>query len=104
MIDTWTLVVVAVPLIALWVGAIVEVVRRQDLSGARTAVWILALLLVPLIALVAYVVVRPARAVDAGHQRADTTRAEAIVAAAERRQRGDIDDDGYRRLVSEATS
>ncbi len=99
MSDIWAVIVVALPLIAMWLAALVEVARRRDLDSARRAIWIAVLIVVPVIALAVYVVVRPPRAVRLSGGRADQARAETIVALAERRQRGEIDDSTYRTEV-----
>lgn len=96
MSDWLIIVVVALPLIALWALAIVEVVRRRDLGGGRTAAWVGALALAPLVALVVYIVLRPPRPVESSRTDADTTTAERIVVLAERRQRGELSDAEYR--------
>lgn len=95
MSDWMVLVVVTLPLVALWVGAVVEVLRRRDVSGWRTASWIAALVLAPLVGLVAYLVVRPSRPVESSRLGAATERAERIVALAERRRRGELSDADY---------
>lgn len=95
MIDRWVFLLVTAPLLMLWVASVVEVFRRRDLSGPRTALWLVALLLVPLVSIAVYVVARPPRAVENGRARADTSRAEALVVLAERRQRGEISDEDY---------
>ena len=84
------------PLLALLVLSLVEVVRRPDLTGARRVGWIAVLLLVPLLGLVAYVVTRPAKRPSTTEGSGAGTRAELFVAAAERRQRGQLDEVGYR--------
>ena len=95
MSDLWILVVVALPLIGLVVGAVVEVGRRRDLTTPRRIGWILALVLVPIFGLGLYIVVRPRHAEQVGGP-ADVSNAEAIVVLAERRQRGDLTDTEYR--------
>lgn len=99
MSDVWLVVVIALPLLAMWIAALVEVARRNDLAGARKAAWIATLILVPVLGLAVYVVVRPPGAVRVSGGRADQARAETIVALAERRQRGEIDDSTYRSEV-----
>jgi uncharacterized membrane protein len=86
--------VVGAPLLALWLFALGEVIRRADLSGARKLVWLIALL-VPAIGLAVYVVARPTRALYAERPTADLSVAERIVRVAERRQRGEVTDAEY---------
>jgi Phospholipase_D-nuclease N-terminal len=57
------LIIAAVALfLVLWVRAVVDVVRRTDLTGASKAVWIVAMLVFPFIGLLVYTMLRPATA------------------------------------------
>ncbi len=89
------LLVVGAPLVALWVYAMSEVIRRADLPGARKLAWIVALLLVPVLGLAVYVVVRPTRALYTERPSTGLSAAESIVRVAEQRQRGELTDDEY---------
>ncbi len=95
MSDELTIAVIMLPLPALWVLAVVDVVRRGDLGTGRTIGWIAVLVLIPLFGLLAYIVLRPPRAVESSRPSGDTSAAEAVVELAERRQRGDVDDETY---------
>jgi len=44
----------------LWVRAVVDVVRRRDLSVGGKAAWAIAMLLIPFIGLLVYTLLRPA--------------------------------------------
>lgn len=46
----------------LWVRAVMDAFRRQDLSGAAKAAWAIIMLLVPLIGLLMYYMLRPSDA------------------------------------------
>ena len=89
MSDVWVLIVVALPLIGLLVGAVIEVARRSDLTRLWKFVWLGALVLIPIFGLAFYIVVRPPRAEQVGGP-TDVSNAEAIVILAERRQHGDL--------------
>ncbi len=55
------LVLAAVVLfLVLWVRAVVDVVRRRDLSVGGKAAWAIAMLLIPFIGLLVYTLLRPA--------------------------------------------
>jgi hypothetical protein len=55
------LVLAAVVLfLVLWVRAVVDVVRRRDLSVGGKAAWAIAMLLIPFIGLLVYSLLRPA--------------------------------------------
>jgi len=98
----WTLlVIVALPLLALWIRSIVEVVRRGDSSVTQRLTWIIILVLLPVVGLAAYIVARtpPKPRVSGGD--VDSGRAERLVLLAERRQRGELDDDDFRLAVAE---
>lgn len=92
MVDWWTLVVVAIPLLVMWAGALIEVLRRDDLRTRGRVGWIIAILVVPLIGLAAYVVARPTRALPTSGTGGGDTAARGLVVLAERRQRGEITD------------
>lgn len=98
------LITAALPLVALLLYALVEVIRRSDLSGGHRAAWLAALLLVPVIGLAAYLVARPPRPVKSSTGRVDTSAAVALVVAAERRQRGELTDGEYHAEVARSGS
>ena len=62
------LILIVLPMIAIWLYVMVDAVRRNDLSATRKIIWILAALIVPLIAIMLYLLTRPRRAtaVDPG--------------------------------------
>jgi hypothetical protein len=45
--------------VASWVGAIIDMNRRADVTRGQMALWIIALILFPLIGLFAYILFRP---------------------------------------------
>jgi hypothetical protein len=89
------LLVVGTPLLALWIYAVSEVIRRADLPSARKLAWVVALVLVPVLGLAVYVVVRPTRALYAERPTTGLSAAESIVRVAEQRQRGELTDAEY---------
>lgn len=94
MTGPFILLVVAAPLLVLWLLAIGEVIRRADLSLAQRAAWLLGLL-VPVVGLAVYVVARPTRAMYTARPTSNLSIAETIVRSAERRQLGQLTDDEY---------
>jgi hypothetical protein len=57
------LIIAAVILfLVMWVRAVMDAFRRQDLSGAAKAAWAIIMLLVPLIGLLMYYMLRPSDA------------------------------------------
>jgi len=96
--------VAGLPLLALLMYAAVEVIRRRDISGARRVGWLVVLIFVPVVGLGIYVIARPTRPAGAGQRAADVSTAEAVVLAAERRQRGETTDHDYRAEIADITS
>jgi len=97
--DWVLLLVVALPLIALWIRAGVEVIRRRDSSSVTRFGWLAALVLLPVLGLAAYIVTRtPPRSSRSGGD-ADSNPGEQIVLLAEARQRGELDTEEFRRQI-----
>lgn len=92
--DLAWLIVAAVPLLLLWIGSIIEVVRGD--TTTHRLVWLAVLVLVPVIGLAAYLVFRPPPRPTTTVGSGSGTPAELLVTAAERHQRGELDDEGYR--------
>ena len=100
MSDWMLLMIVALPLLALWIRSIVEVVRRGDYSATQRLMWILFLILIPVVGLAAYVVARTPPKARVTRGTGDASRAEALVLLAERRQRGELDEADYSLAVA----
>jgi hypothetical protein len=49
--------------LVLWVRALIDVIRRRDLTPAAKSAWAIIMLLVPFIGLLVYVMLRPSDAV-----------------------------------------
>ena len=58
------LVLIAIPLLLIWVLAVVDLVRRHDLSTGHKVLWALAVLLVPIVGAIVYFVARPPEPTD----------------------------------------
>jgi Phospholipase_D-nuclease N-terminal len=56
------LLAVVVLFLVLWVRAVIDVFRRNDLSGGGKALWVVGMLIFPFIGLLLYVMFRPATA------------------------------------------
>jgi hypothetical protein len=48
--------------LVLWVRALIDVVRRRDLTPAAKSAWAIIMLLVPFVGLLVYVLLRPSDA------------------------------------------
>ena len=57
-------VLIAIPLLLIWVLTLVDLVRRHDLNGSRKVLWALVVLLVPVVGVIIYFVVRPPQPTD----------------------------------------
>lgn len=55
------LVLIVVPMLAIWLFVLVDAVRRDDLSATSKIVWILAALVLPLVTIFLYLLTRPRR-------------------------------------------
>jgi hypothetical protein len=50
---------IAVPIVILWLGCIIDVVGRPDISGWMKAGWMLIILAFPIIGAIVYTIARP---------------------------------------------
>jgi hypothetical protein len=57
-------VLIAIPLLLIWVLTVVDIVRRHDLSTSRKVLWALVELLVPILGVIVYFVARPPQPTD----------------------------------------
>jgi hypothetical protein len=57
-------VLIAIPLLLIWVLTVVDILRRHDLSAARKVLWALVVLLVPIVGVIVYFVARPPQPTD----------------------------------------
>lgn len=51
-----------VPLVTMWVFALTDIFRREDIHGIAKALWFLAIVFLPVVGLLIYFVARPADA------------------------------------------
>lgn len=66
--DLFWLLLIFIPLLLVWVFALLDIFRRDDLSGWMTALWVLAVILAPFIGTLIYLILRPGGpAQRAGH-------------------------------------
>ena len=57
-------VLIAIPLLLIWVLTLVDLFRRHDLSGGRKVLWALVVLLVPIVGVIVYFIARPPQPTD----------------------------------------
>jgi hypothetical protein len=60
--ETFFLLLIFLPLIMVWVFALMDVFRRDDLGGGWKALWVVAIILVPFFGTLIYLISRPAGA------------------------------------------
>ena len=102
MSDLAIAVLAGLPILVATVLAVVEVVRRADLTVTRRVAWLVVLVFVPVVGVAVYALVRPLRTPTATmHDDTGPSDAERLVVAAEQRQRGEIDDAEFRRIAAE---
>ena len=59
-------VLIAIPLLLIWVLTLVDLFRRHDLSTGRKVLWALVVLILPVIGVIIYFVARPPQPTDRG--------------------------------------
>jgi Phospholipase_D-nuclease N-terminal/Short C-terminal domain len=60
--DFFFLLLIYVPLMLMWTSALLDIFRRDDLSGVMKALWVTAVILLPFFGTLIYLVFRPAGA------------------------------------------
>lgn len=60
--NSFFLLLIYVPLLLLWGAAILDVFRRDDLSGPRKVFWVVVVIVLPLLGTLLYLLSRPAGA------------------------------------------
>jgi hypothetical protein len=117
--DLFWLLLIYVPLLLLWSFALVDIFRREDLSGLAKAAWVLAVFVLPWIGVLVYLTFRPNAApandrllIEANTkafevQHPTTTRIDQLALLADLHDRGKIDDAEFEaekaRIMSEAS-
>lgn len=94
------------------IAVLIDVTRREDVSGAITVVWIVFLIVVPVIGILTYVALRPKLSRQERHDvdhfrtvvRNDATVADQIAALARLRSEGSITEDEYQTLKAKVIS
>ncbi|MBK5094005.1 MAG: SHOCT domain-containing protein [Actinobacteria bacterium] len=62
--DGFLLMLIWIPLIMCWAFALIDLFRRDDLSGWAKALWIIAIIILPFLGVLIYFIVRPVTAQD----------------------------------------
>jgi hypothetical protein len=69
--DVFWLLLIWLPLVMMWVFALFDVFRRDDLKGWLKALWVVCIVLVPFFGTLIYLIARPAGATMAERQALD---------------------------------
>lgn len=59
-------VLIAIPLLLIWVLTLVDLFRRHDLSTGRKVLWAIVVLILPVIGVIMYFIARPPQPTDRG--------------------------------------
>jgi len=95
-----------IPLIMLWAFTLVDIFRRNDLSGWAKALWVIFVLILPLLGMLIYFIVRPTLPEDIAAQEEYRQAREAAEAAdiadklhklSELKDKGDITQEEFER-------
>jgi hypothetical protein len=57
--EAFFLLLIWVPLVMLWLGALFDVFRRDDIGGGSKALWVICIILVPWLGALIYLISRP---------------------------------------------
>ena len=57
--EAFFLMLIWVPLVALWVTSLIDVIGRPDLTGLAKAAWVVCILLLPVLGVLIYLVMKP---------------------------------------------
>jgi hypothetical protein len=63
--EAFFLLLIWIPLAMLWVGALFDIFRRDDMTGFTKALWVVCVILVPYLGALIYLITRPSGAIRA---------------------------------------
>jgi hypothetical protein len=66
--QTVLLLLIFIPLLMVWGFALIDIFRRDDLSGGWKAIWLVAVIVLPLLGTLVYLLTRPPGATPAERQ------------------------------------
>lgn len=98
--DPVWVILVALPLLFLWIVGAVDVLRRRDMSALAKTFWVLVMLVVPILGLLVYFFARPHDASvtiedEAAGQEGSRSVASELEALEARRESGAISEDDF---------
>lgn len=86
---------ILIPLLLLWVLAIVDIVRRSDLRIWKKGGWSIAVVLLPLVGVLAYAIFRPLPPPAGKERSTGGTIADQLQLVIDKHDGGGIDDEGF---------
>jgi hypothetical protein len=57
--NTFFLLLIWVPLVCLWIAALIDIFGRHDLNGGTKAAWAILVLVLPFFGVLLYMIIRP---------------------------------------------
>jgi hypothetical protein len=57
--EAFFLLTIWVPLVMLWVSALVDIFRREDIGGVSKALWVVTIFVLPFFGVLIYLIARP---------------------------------------------
>jgi hypothetical protein len=57
--ESFFLLLLFLPLVMVWAGALIDIFRRDDISGLSKALWVVCVLVLPFLGTLIYLVTRP---------------------------------------------
>jgi hypothetical protein len=106
--DVFFLLLIYVPLMIIWIFAVFDIFRRDDLSGLGKALWLAVVIIVPFLGTLVYLLLRPAgatpeerKALDAASRDfvarySPNSHAEQLSVLADLHDRGKLTDEEFR--------
>jgi heme/copper-type cytochrome/quinol oxidase subunit 2 len=79
-----------VPLAMIWAGAVMDIFRRQDMSGGAKALWLVVVIVLPLVGTLIYMIARPSRPAEPAPEPAVVGAADELERLAKLRADGSI--------------
>ena len=102
-VQALVLALIFIPLIMMWVFALADLFRRQDIGGATRVLWLFAIIVLPFLGVIIYFLVRQPteeeqRAMAAAAPTAGGSASDELERLAGLHEKGTINDEEYKKL------
>jgi len=102
-VQALVLALIFIPLIMMWVFALADLFRREDIGGATRVLWLFAIIVLPLLGVIIYFLVwqpteKEQRAMAAAAPTAGGSTSDELERLAGLHEKGTIDDEEYKKL------